>query len=78
MALDTGMVVAVPIPKSQQAEASVIESATQKALNEVVEKKVAGRDVTPYLLARVNELTGGKSLTASMCCIALCGFGLSM
>ena len=50
--------------------AAQIERATSQATREVNEKvakgELAGRDVTPYVLARVNELTKGRSLAANM------------
>lgn len=60
------MVIAVPIPKEQAGEGQLIEEATTQALNELKNQKINGREVTPFLLKRVNELSGGKSLTASM------------
>ncbi|KAF7120119.1 hypothetical protein RHSIM_Rhsim13G0216600 [Rhododendron simsii] len=60
--LGTGILIAVPIPKEHSASGSLIESAIQKALNEARDKRITGNAETPFLLARVNELTGGASL----------------
>ena len=70
--LTNGMVIAVPVPAIQAARSEPIERATQAALKECVEKGIEGRDVTPFLLQRVNELTGGKSLEASKCIQCIC------
>jgi len=67
--LDSGMVVAVPVPAHEAAKYEEIEMATDKALKETVEKKVVGRDITPYLLLRIAELTHGKSLKANIALI---------
>lgn len=59
-----GGLLAVPIPKEQ--EAHNVEGAIQQALKECSEKVTEGRDVTPFLLGRVNELTKGESLKANL------------
>ncbi|KAK2973193.1 hypothetical protein RJ640_009823 [Escallonia rubra] len=68
--LGTGILIAVPIPKEHSASGSLIESAIQRALEEARDKNITGNAETPFLLARVNELTGGASL-ASILDIAL-------
>ncbi|XP_020094182.1 uncharacterized protein LOC109714142 isoform X2 [Ananas comosus] len=64
--LGSGILIAVPIPKEYSASGNIIESAIQKAVQEAMENNVAGNAATPFLLARVNELTGGASLTANI------------
>lgn len=64
--LQSGMVVAVPVPSAQAAETAEIEHATEKALNETIQKGIKGKDVTPYLLLRIAELTEGRSLAANI------------
>jgi len=64
--LKSGSIFAVPIPPEHEAAGEEIEVATQRALREVEEKKIAGRDVTPYLLQRINELTSGRSLQSNI------------
>ena len=62
----SGGLLAVPVPAEHEAEGELIEKATVKALKESEEKHVAGRDITPYLLKRVNEITGGSSLKSNI------------
>ncbi|GMH00015.1 hypothetical protein Nepgr_001854 [Nepenthes gracilis] len=64
--LGTGLLIAVPIPKEQSASGSIIESAIQKALKEAREKNITGSAETPFVLTRVNELTGGASLASNI------------
>jgi pseudouridine-5'-phosphate glycosidase len=64
--LNTGILFAVPIPKEHSASGSTIESAIQRALKEARDKSITGNAETPFLLARVNELTGGASLAANI------------
>nr|GMD23370.1 Pseudouridine-5'-phosphate glycosidase [Ipomoea batatas] len=66
LGLQTGILIAVPIPKEHSASGSLIESAIQRALLEAEEKSITGNAQTPFLLARVNELTGGASLASSI------------
>lgn len=64
MGLKHGHVIAVPPPET--VEGAQIEAAIAAALEEAARAGVAGRDVTPFLLRRVNELTGGASLRANV------------
>ncbi|CAN7083280.1 unnamed protein product [Brassica oleracea var. botrytis] len=78
-----GILFAVPIPKQHSAAGNLIESATQRALTEAREQNVTGNAETPFLLARVNELTGGTSLAAKSISISassnsLCSFWTTM
>jgi len=64
--LDSGILLAVPIPEELAASTADIQCAIDTALKETEEKNVQGKHVTPYVLGRVNELTGGKSLVANI------------
>ncbi|KAH9602184.1 hypothetical protein KSS87_018451 [Heliosperma pusillum] len=64
--LGTGILIAVPIPKEHSASGTFVESAIQRALKEAREKNITGSAETPFLLSRVNELTGGASLASSI------------
>ncbi|XP_019459237.1 PREDICTED: uncharacterized protein LOC109359143 isoform X3 [Lupinus angustifolius] len=64
--LGTGVLIAVPIPREHSTSGHIIESAIQKALKEARENKITGNAETPFLLARVNELTGGASLASNI------------
>ena len=62
----SGMVIVNPIPKEFEADEDVIDRATTKALREAEKNGITGRDVTPFLLARIAELTEGASLKANI------------
>jgi pseudouridine-5'-phosphate glycosidase len=66
MGLLGGVLVAVPVPFKDAMPVDVLESAIQSALEDAADEGVRGREVTPYLLARIVELTGGQSLTANI------------
>ncbi|EFJ25989.1 hypothetical protein SELMODRAFT_413362 [Selaginella moellendorffii] len=64
--LSSGILIGVPIPAEHAAAAKNVESAIQSALHEAESRGIAGNSVTPFLLKRVNELTGGDSLAANI------------
>ncbi|OCT88087.1 pseudouridine-metabolizing bifunctional protein C1861.05 [Xenopus laevis] len=67
--LSSAVLIAVPIPAEHAASGNVIEEAVQQALREARLQGVQGKEVTPFLLKRVNELTGGKSLESNIALI---------
>lgn len=66
MGLKGGMVVANPIPEQYAMPRAAIDQAIEQALREAAEQGVAGKESTPFLLARVCELTGGDSLASNI------------
>lgn len=64
--LKTGILIGIPIPKEHSVSGNIIESAIQTALREASDKGISGSAETPYLLSRVNELTGGASLESNI------------
>ena len=61
-----GMLVTNPIPEEYAMDKAVIDAAIEQALKESVEQGVHGKETTPFLLARVVELTGGDSLESNI------------
>lgn len=66
MQLDGGVVIANPIPAEFAMDKDKIDTAIHQALKEADEQGVAGKESTPFLLARVAELTGGNSLASNI------------
>ncbi|RQO78432.1 pseudouridine-5-phosphate glycosidase [Aquitalea sp. FJL05] len=64
--LQGGMVVANPIPEQYAMSSASIDAAIEQALAEASAQGIAGKESTPFLLARVCELTGGNSLAANI------------
>ncbi|XP_072256317.1 uncharacterized protein [Pyxicephalus adspersus] len=64
--LGSGILIAVPIPPEHAASGEIIEEAIQQALNEARLQGIRGKDVTPFILQRVNELTSGRSLESNI------------
>lgn len=67
--LQSGMLVAVPIPADQAANNREIEDAIQEAIRQAHAQNIRGKDITPFLLRTVNELTRGSSLTSNIALI---------
>lgn len=61
-----GAVIANPIPEEDAMEASFMNSIIAQALKEADEQGITGKNVTPFLLGKVKELTEGKSLEANI------------
>ena len=61
-----GLVIANPISAASQSTRERVERATSQALDEARAQGVAGKALTPFLLERVNALTGGESLASNI------------
>ena len=61
-----GMLITDPIPEEYAMPKAVIDAAIEQALKEATEKGIKGKATTPFLLARVCELTGGESLKSNI------------
>jgi pseudouridine-5'-phosphate glycosidase len=66
MDLDGGVVIANPIPENAEVEFSFINKAIEKALKSANNTGIKGKAITPFLLAKIEELTKGKSLAANI------------
>lgn len=66
LGLNGGMVIANPIPEQYQMDYDTITNAIESALKEAEEKGVKGKETTPFLLAKVKEITGGASLESNI------------
>ncbi len=61
-----GMLVTNPIPDEYSMDPAVISSAIDEAIHQADENGVRGKETTPFLLAKVKELTGGDSLESNI------------
>jgi pseudouridine-5'-phosphate glycosidase len=66
MGLSGGVLIANPIPEDAALPAGMINGAIEQALAAAEAEGVKGKAATPFLLARVAEITGGSSLRANM------------
>lgn len=66
LGLNGGIVVANPIPEEYEMDKSAIDKAIEEVLKEAEEKGIKGKKVTPFLLSRVKDKTGGDSLKSNI------------
>jgi pseudouridylate synthase len=66
MGLRGGIVVANPIPAEFEIPAAEITPMIENAVAEAEAEKIEGKDVTPFLLARLARATAGRSLAANI------------
>ena len=66
MGLKTGMLVTNPIPEEYSMDKTVIDAAIDAAIAEAKSLGIHGKETTPFLLARIKDLTGGDSLDSNI------------
>ncbi|MBQ6489084.1 MAG: pseudouridine-5'-phosphate glycosidase [Solobacterium sp.] len=64
--LDGGILITNPIPEEFSMDPAEINAAIDRALQEMDEKGIKGKECTPFLLAKVAEITGGDSLNSNI------------
>jgi pseudouridine-5'-phosphate glycosidase len=66
LGLGTGVLIANPIPAADELPAEIWDRALERALAEADGRGIRGRGVTPFLLERLRELSGGESVRANL------------
>ncbi|MCG8571931.1 MAG: pseudouridine-5'-phosphate glycosidase [Spirochaetes bacterium] len=66
LGLQGGAVIANPIPKEDEANPMLIKNAISEAITEMDQKGIKGKETTPFLLAKIAELTKGDSLDSNI------------
>ena len=61
-----GMIIANPIPEEYAMDSNEMKEIIDRAVRESVEQGIKGKKITPFLLARIVELTGGESLASNI------------
>ncbi|PIE33167.1 pseudouridine-5-phosphate glycosidase [candidate division KSB3 bacterium] len=69
LGLDGGLMIGNPVPDEYSMEPDEMNAAIEVALKEVDERRIEGKEVTPFLLGRMKELTDGESLTSNIALI---------
>ncbi|XP_011875981.1 PREDICTED: pseudouridine-metabolizing bifunctional protein C1861.05 [Vollenhovia emeryi] len=69
LGLNTGILFAVSIPEKYALQPSAVDAAISQALKKAGDMRVTGKQVTPFLLSELNEITRGRSLEANMALI---------
>jgi pseudouridine-5'-phosphate glycosidase len=63
---DTGVLVTVPVPEGQALDAGIGEAALARALEAAGQAGIRGPAVTPFVLARIADATGGDAVRANL------------
>ena len=66
LGLDGGIVIGNPVQEQDAMDASIIQQAISEALGDAAQKQIEGKNVTPFLLERINRLTMGESLKSNI------------
>ena len=66
LSINGGVLITNPIPKTFELELTMMNEAINKAIIEAEKEKITGKEITPYLLSKVNEITQGRSLSANI------------
>lgn len=64
--LKGGILVANPVPKEEALDEKLMHKAIDKALKKAKEKGIKGKEITPFLLSEIKDITEGKSLRANI------------
>ncbi|MBK5251770.1 MAG: pseudouridine-5'-phosphate glycosidase [Peptostreptococcaceae bacterium] len=60
--LSGGMIIACPVPEIYEIPSGIMESTIEEALKSAEKAGIKGKELTPYLLSEIKNLTGGESL----------------
>jgi pseudouridine-5'-phosphate glycosidase len=66
LGLKSGIVITNPIPEESALSRTYVSRIINKAILEATKKGIKGKKLSPFLLSRINELSGGKSLKANI------------
>lgn len=66
LGLGGGMLICNPIPREYSMDAGYIESVIATSIEEANDLGIKGKDITPFLLDKIQKVTGGKSLASNI------------
>ena len=66
LGLDGGIVIGNPVQEEDAMDATIIQQAISEALRDAAQKQIEGKNVTPFLLERINQITMGGSLKSNI------------
>ncbi len=69
LGLEGGLIIGNPVPDEYSMPPEEMNQAIDAALQEADDRHIAGKEVTPFLLGRIKDLTGGDSLTSNIALI---------
>ncbi|MBF0277947.1 MAG: pseudouridine-5'-phosphate glycosidase [SAR324 cluster bacterium] len=66
LGLKSGILIGNPVPEKEAMAEEEIKMAIEQALMEAAEKSILGKEITPFLLDKIKDLTAGKSLQSNI------------
>jgi pseudouridine-5'-phosphate glycosidase len=66
LGMQSALLVTVPVPPEAEVEPALLEQALETSLANAERERIAGRDLTPFLLARMSEQSRGATLQANI------------
>ncbi|MDQ3019853.1 MAG: pseudouridine-5'-phosphate glycosidase [Bacteroidota bacterium] len=66
LGLNGGIIIANPVPEKYSIDKNIIDKAIEGALIKADERKIKGKEVTPFLLSEIKNITGGLSLESNI------------
>lgn len=66
LGMDSALVVTVPVPAEAEVDSDLLQRVLDDSLVEAERQRIAGRDLTPFLLARMAQQSGGATLRANI------------
>ena len=66
LGLNGGVIIANPVPEEFSMDKKIIDEAIEASLIKADENNIKGKDVTPFLLSEINNITGGTSLESNI------------
>ena len=66
LGLDGGILVTNPVPKEDQIAKDTIDNVIQEAVTEAEHKGISGKELTPFLLDKIKDITEGESLVTNI------------
>ena len=64
--IDSALLVTVPVPAEAEVESSLLQRVLEEAIAEAERERIGGRDLTPFLLARMSQQSEGATLRANI------------
>ena len=68
---ESALLVTVPVPEEFEVSASQLEASLSAALNEAEQERIAGRELTPFLLSRMSRVSQGSSSGPTSLCLRI-------
>jgi len=66
LGLQSALMITVPVPHEAEVESSTLSKTLDDALSQAAQEKISGRNLTPFLLARMSEQSQGATLRANI------------